>query len=251
MTDMVRSQNRRQQHGLATDVLDRMTSAEPNVGEAERVLSVVAGAGMVAWGVRHGGIAGMVAGVAGAALAARGFSGYCPVYASIGASSEERRFAQEHGWSTAASTMQRVTINKPKSEVYRFWRNFQNLPRFMENIERVDVQSNDRSHWVVKAPAGSRVEWDAIVTDDRTDERIAWESDENADVRNAGWVEFRDAPGGTEVRALIAYEPPGGELGRILASLWGREPGQQAQADLHRLKRMLESGEAARDTSLH
>jgi len=250
MTDMVRSQQHGQ-HGLPADLLDRVTSAEPNVGEAERVLSVVAGAGMVAWGVRHGGVAGMVAGVAGAALAVRGVTGYCPVYASIGANGDERHFAQEHGWSTAASTVQRVTINKPRSEIYRFWRNFQNLPRFMENIERIDVHSNDRSHWVVKAPAGSRVEWDAIVTEDRPDERIAWESGENADVRNAGWVEFHEAPGGTEVRALIAYEPPGGELGRMLAKLWEREPSQQAHMDLHRLKQVLETGEARRDTGLH
>ena len=93
MTDMVRSQQHGQQHGLAADLLESMTSAEPNVGEAERVLSVVAGAGMVVWGVRHGGVAGMVAGVAGAALAARGVTGYCPVYANLGATGDERHFA--------------------------------------------------------------------------------------------------------------------------------------------------------------
>jgi uncharacterized membrane protein len=98
---------------------------------------------------------------------------------------------------------------------------------------------------VVRAPLGRTVEWDAIVTDDRPDELIAWKSAEGADVRNTGAVEFLPAPGdrGTEVRATIAYEPPAGQAGRILAKLWGEEPGKQAHDDLRRLKQFLETGE--------
>ena len=140
-----------------------------------------------------------------------------------------------------------VTIGRPREEVYGFFRRFSNLGRFMENIERVDELDATRSHWVVKAPAGQTVEWDAVVTRDEPGRLIAWRTTEGAQVKNHGTVEFRDAPGdrGVELHATIVYEPPGGALGKLAAELFAMEPGIQAHRDLRRLKMLLESGEIA------
>lgn len=138
-----------------------------------------------------------------------------------------------------------VTINKPRAELYAFWRDFSNLPTFMDNVQRIDVLSDNRSHWVVKAPAGKTVEWDARLTEDIPDSCLAWEASEDADVPNSGRVEFRDAQGGrgTIVRATIAYDPPGGIVGKIVAKLFQREPAIQARRDLRRFKQLMETGE--------
>jgi uncharacterized membrane protein len=144
-----------------------------------------------------------------------------------------------------------VTINKPRAEIYAFWRDFRNLSRVMENIERIDVIDPRRSRWVVKGPGGKTVEWDSVVTDDEPDRLIAWQSVEGSDVSSKGRVEFLDAaPGrGTMVRATIAYDPPGGLLGESIAKLLQREPALQARRDLRRLKQYFETGEITTSAS--
>lgn len=139
-----------------------------------------------------------------------------------------------------------VTINKPVAEVYAYFRDFARLPTFMENVERIDVTDATHSHWVVKAPAGRMVEWDAIVTDERENALIAWTSAEGADVANSGRVEFRDAGArGTVVTATIAYDPPAGTIGKLIAKMFQREPAIQARRDLRRFKQLMETGEIA------
>jgi uncharacterized membrane protein len=139
-----------------------------------------------------------------------------------------------------------VTINKPASELYAYFRNFSQLSTFMENVVRVDILSSERSHWVVKAPAGKMVEWNARITEERDNELIAWASEEGADVPNAGRIEFRDAGArGTVVIATIAYDPPGGTIGKLVAKLFQREPAIQARRDLRRFKQLMETGEIA------
>jgi uncharacterized membrane protein len=138
-----------------------------------------------------------------------------------------------------------VTINRSAEELYAYWRNFSNLAALMENIERIDVINDQRSHWVVKGPAGKSVEWDSLVTEDIPNKRIAWQAAEDADVQNSGWVEFRRAPGdrGTEVHALIQYDAPGGAFGRTIAKLLQREPNTQMRRELRRFKQLMETGE--------
>jgi uncharacterized membrane protein len=137
-----------------------------------------------------------------------------------------------------------ITIARPRAEIYRFWRNLSNLPRFMKNVESI-TDDGTRSHWVVKAPGGRTVQWDAVIHNEIENELIAWRSLPGAKVANAGSVWFRDAPGGrgTEIRVELQYDPPAGVLGAIVASLQGKEPGQQIQEDLYRLKALLEAGE--------
>ncbi len=138
-----------------------------------------------------------------------------------------------------------VTINRPTHELYAYWRDFGNLATFMENIERIDVLDRGRSHWVVKAPGGRTVEWDARVTEDEDGRAIAWTS-ENADVANSGRVEFKDAGArGTVVTATLLYDPPAGFIGKIVAKLFQREPNVQARRDLRRFKQLMETGEIA------
>jgi uncharacterized membrane protein len=149
---------------------------------------------------------------------------------------------------------QAITVNRPPEEVYRFWRNFENLPQFMAHLESVQVLDDRRSRWKAKAPAGRTVEWDAEVVEDRPNELIAWRSLENADVPNSGSVRFTPAPGGrgTEIRVELQYAPPGGALGAAIAKLFGEEPQQQVKGDLRRFKQVMEAGEVVHsDASIH
>ncbi len=140
-----------------------------------------------------------------------------------------------------------VTINKPVEELYHFWHNFGNLPRFMKHLKDVKVHNNKRSHWITNAPLGGSVEWDADIIEDRENELIAWTSVAGADVDNSGSVRFQPAPGdrGTEVKVVTEYNPPGGAIGAGIAKLFGEEPEQQIGDDLRRFKMMMEAGEIA------
>jgi uncharacterized membrane protein len=140
-----------------------------------------------------------------------------------------------------------VTINRPRHELYAFWRDFRNLPRILENIESVTELDERRSHWVVRAPAGTTVEWDSVIVEDIADELISWQSEPGADVTNSGRIDFRDAPGGrsTIVTATIAYDPPAGAVGKLIAKVFQREPKIQARRDLRRFKQFMETGELA------
>jgi uncharacterized membrane protein len=142
----------------------------------------------------------------------------------------------------SATVEESVIIDRSPREIYDFWRNFENLPQFMDNIESVTKINEVRSHWVIKAPAGTSVEFNSLVTEDIPGRLIAWKSEEGASVPNRGRVEFIEtsAGGGTNVRATISYDPPAGAFGRVVAKLFQREPGVQARQDLDRLKQLLE-----------
>ena len=140
-----------------------------------------------------------------------------------------------------------VTINRPRAELYAFWRDFANLPRFMENVVSVEPVGEGRTHWTVKAPAGKTVEWISAITEDKLNETIAWTSEDGADVPNSGRVDFRDALGGrgTWVSVTILYDPPAGIIGRAIAKMFQRELAIQARRDLRRFKQLMETGEIA------
>ena len=146
-----------------------------------------------------------------------------------------------HGIHAKASCV----VNRPLEEVYHFWRNFENLPRFMRHLESVTDLGDGRSHWKVKGPAGMEVEWDATIVADVPGEVITWRSLENADVDNAGAVRFVQAPGGrgTIVKVNLEYNPIGGVIGATVAKLFGEEPEQQLDDDMRRFKQVLEVGE--------
>lgn len=157
------------------------------------------------------------------------------------------RRAAEAGWNRV-DVRHSVTIARPAEELYRFWRDFENLPQFMNHLESVRDLGGGRSHWTAKAPAGMTVEWDAEVADDVPGQRIAWRSLPGGDVENDGSVRFVPAPGGrgTEVHVDLRYDPPGGTLGSWFARLFGENPDQQVYDDLRAFKQVMEIGEVVR-----
>ncbi|GAD57301.1 SRPBCC family protein [Limimaricola cinnabarinus] len=162
------------------------------------------------------------------------------------ADSAPGRTARQSRFGGYAVTGRSVTINRPRQEIYEFWRDFGNLARFMESVESVH-EVGDISVWTIAAPMGRSVEVRTRIVQDRPGEEIAWRATDDSQIDTEGKVMFRDAPGdrGTVVEAVVAYRPPMGELGRIVAKLFQAEPAIQARRDLKRLKMLLETGEIA------
>jgi uncharacterized membrane protein len=225
----------------------RRRDTHVNIDEVERWASLVLGSLLTVYAVSRGGRVGMVTGAAGGMLIYRAARGHSTLYQALGIESEPSHVAPVMSLAhrRGVTVRRSIAINKPVDEVYAFWRNFENLPRFMRHLESVTCDGPQKSHWVARAPAGRRVSWDAEVVDEQPNSRIAWRSLEDADVRNAGTVEFERAPGGrgTNIRVSLSYVPPGGKVGAVIAKLFGEEPGQQVHEDLRRLKQLLEAGE--------
>jgi uncharacterized membrane protein len=141
-----------------------------------------------------------------------------------------------------------IMINRSAEDLYRFWRNFENLPLVMSHLESVQVKDARHSRWVAKAPLGQSVEWEAEIVRDDPNKLIAWRSTDGADVENWGTVSF--APSAREretvVRVEMQYNPPGGVLGWKLAKLFGKAPEQEVSNDVRRLKQLMETGEIAK-----
>jgi len=207
-----------------------------NMSPTERLVFGTLGAGLVAIGMKRSGALGAGLGVLGAAFIAGSALGKSPYNSAL-----RIRRTSENG----IHVQKAVTIGKPATEVYAFWRQLENLPQFMTHLESVTQLDQRTSHWIAKAPAGTSVEWDAEITQDIPNKLIAWCSVEGSSIPNEGHVEFVEAPGGrgTEVRVDLQYHPPGGTLGAGFARFFGEEPGQQIQDDLMRLKRLMEVGQ--------
>jgi uncharacterized membrane protein len=140
---------------------------------------------------------------------------------------------------------QTLIVNKSPAECYAFWRNLENLPRFIPTLESITVNDDRQSHWVVRPPIGPNLEWDSEITADHVGERIAWRSVKSAALKHAGNVRFEPAPGGrgTLVRVSMHFEPALGRAGVSVAKLMGRDPNSQTREDLRRFKALIETGE--------
>lgn len=218
-----------------------------NVEDWERILSVGAGAALLATAVSKR--AHRSAGFTGVGLIARGVSGVCPVNAAIGRT--RRRDDPKRALAGARGLLldQTITIARPVEAVYAFWRDLRNLPRFLRHLDRVTVLDDTRSHWVVRGPAGLRLEWDAEIINLIPFELIGWKSLQGAEVASAGSVRFRAlGDNSTDVHVRLQYDPPAGKLGASLAWLVGREPAAMLRDDLCRLKQWLETGASGQTT---
>ena len=150
--------------------------------------------------------------------------------------------------SGATEVKKSITVAKEPHEVYAFWRDLESLPRFMTHLDSVRAVDETRSRWAAKGPAGSTVEWEAEILDERPDELIAWRSLPGSAVDTAGTVRFRPAPGdrGTEVHVELRYSPPGGTVGALAAKISTENPAQQLHDDLRRFKQVIETGVVVR-----
>ncbi|XZN90910.1 MAG: SRPBCC family protein [Microcoleus sp.] len=205
----------------------------PNSSETERWASLIGGGALVLFGLSQRSLRGALLAAAGGGLAARGLG--------IG---EELKLPD---MPQSIKVEKTVTINKPADELYRFWRDFENLPRFMKHLKYVKVIDESRSHWIASAPMGNSLEWDAEIVREEENRLIAWASVAGAEVENSGFVRFQPAPEGrgTEVKVVLEYNPPGGAITATVAKLFGEAPQQQIADDLGRFKQFMETGEIA------
>ena len=227
-----------------------------NVARPERVASVALGAALITYALRRRDAAGIAAAIVGGVFLHRGATGNCVIYNALGVSTGDAEAvlnAPRHGGVTgraatvnardAIKVARSVTINAPRAELYAFWKDFANLPRFMEHLESVRVVNATRSHWKAKAPAGTTVEWDAEIVNDVPGSIIAWKTVGDPDVANAGAVNVSDAPAGrgTIVKVTLDYEPPGGRIGNLVARLFGEDPDRQVREDLRKFRQLMET----------
>lgn len=137
-----------------------------------------------------------------------------------------------------------TTVDRPVEQVYATWRDLESLPEIMSHLESVRELPDGRSRWTAVGPGGFRIEWEAELVEERENERLSWESSDDAPVPNEGSVRFRQHPlGGTEIHVSLFYHPPGGRLAQGIASMFGKEPTQQLRDDLRRFKQRLEAGQ--------
>jgi len=218
----------------------------PNVGTLERILSAAAGVALIGYSYQKNRLRSVLVPL-GTGLVARAVTGNCPVSRALGRNSAGRTAARSPVASVhrgqGIKVEQSVIIDRPAPELYAYWRDFENLPRFLHHVESVTTTGPGRSHWAVKGPAGTRIEWDAEVHNEIEPELIAWRSLPGSEVNNAGSVHFRPIAGGTRtlVRVVLSYEPPAGRLGAAVARLLGEEPSRQVRDDLRRFKEVMET----------
>jgi uncharacterized membrane protein len=225
-----------------------LSESENNVGEPERWASVIVGSALSAYGLKSRSLGGLALAAAGGVLMWRGATGHCPLYGALGISTAEEEVRQVSvPYGKGVRVEKSVTINATPEQLYSFWRNFENLPRFMNNLEAVHVRDGKRSHWVAKGPAGSSVEWEAEIINEIPNELIGWRSIDDSQIDNAGSVHFTPAPGGrgTEVKVVLRYDPPAGKVGATISKILGEDPAANVKEDLRRLKMLVETGEIA------
>ena len=219
---------------------------KPNISATGRWASTLAGVALTAVGYKRSN-RGLE--LLGTGLIARGVSGWCPVTATVERNSHaegeptKRHLGGRHG----VIVEDTVTIDRPIDDVYSYWRNLENLPRFMDHLEEVETIDQSRSHWVARGPLGVKVEWDAQIINDIPPTLLSWKSVGESDVISAGSVRFRAAGNhSTEVRVKLQYDPPAGKLGATVAWLSGEDAQQQIGQDLRKFKELVEADEPSR-----
>jgi uncharacterized membrane protein len=223
-----------------------------NIDNGERAASALGGIALALCGALMGlkkkPLPGTLMAISGGLLVYRGYSGHCAASQAMGRNtavkaSESAVVPHEQGILVRRS----LTILKPQNELYEFWLQFENLPRFMKHLKSVAPAGENRWRWVAEAPAGRSVSWDAEIIHLKTNELIAWRSLPGSEIHQAGSVRFKPAPDhrGTEVHISMNYAPPAGKPGAFLAKLFGEDPGTLIDDDLRRFKQSMEAGETA------
>jgi uncharacterized membrane protein len=216
-------------------------STEVNVSTTERVLSIFGGAFLSTYALRNPTIPGIILGAVGVVLVKRGLSGYSTINELLnreGASDELHPI----------EIRQTINVNKPREEVYKYWRKLENLPNFMKHLQSVTQLDDRRSHWVATTPVGfMKLKWDAEIVQDQENELISWRSVPQSDVDNSGEVRFTDSVDGkgTDIELTLKYIAPAGNAGETVAKLFNPAFRKLIKTDLRRYKQSLETNGAA------
>jgi uncharacterized membrane protein len=238
---------------MQSDIIDQSTfgtstvlppatgSSNINVGPVERVASVLVGTAAAVYGLRQ--ISkpyGIALALTGAQLVYRGATGYCMVNKAIGRNSNTTIRK------TAPMEIQHTLIvNKPKSEVYAFWRNLENLPLFMKHLQKVEEEDSVNSIWRAHVPGHvGTISWRAVITEDIPNQSLIWSSKPGSTVDTAGEVHFSDrADNSCELRIRMTYRLPAGDIGTLAGKLFSPAVEKMISEDLQRFKTLMESGE--------
>lgn len=254
---MSRKAGKRYRYQTNTQDLDwreERADAAQNIGDTQRLVSAIAGVGLVIEGWRRRSMAGGGLAVGGMALLYRAATGYCPALDAMGIGmarrSDPSRLGRRKVHSNQATKIRRsIEINRPPSELYHFWRTLDNLPKIMSHLESVQVITDRFSHWIVKTlPGLPTIEWDAEIINDVENERIGWRSLNDSDVDQAGTVEFEPVGDGRTTRLIVTlqYVPIAGRLGAAVSKFLGQDPDFKIADDLQRFKESMEAGNVVR-----
>ncbi len=211
-----------------------------DASDVEHIAALATGGLLFITGVRKGGFGGFLFKLAGGALLFRGQQGYRRLYHGIGMEVANRPSGVGKQNVRVESE---ILVKRPREELYRIWRNLENLPVFMDHLADVVEIDDVKSRWVAKAPLGMVVTWDARIINDIENELIAWETMEGSGVDNAGSIHFEDeGKGATRIRVVLRYDPPADLFGAFLAKIFGNDPQREIDQDLKRFKRIMEVG---------
>ncbi|CAN5517824.1 SRPBCC family protein [soil metagenome] len=232
---------------MATEHITNQSRPAINVGLPEREMTLAAGAVLALAAMNKPfTFRGLVYGLTSVMMFRRAVTGHCPIYSALDVDTRkqlDRPSTEPRDYSAnSVHIEQSVPIKKPAADLYAFWRNLENLPKFMEHVKDVHMLSDGRSHWRARGPLGFNIEWDAEIINDELNRVIAWRSVGEAEVDHAGSVRFIEmAVDEAEVRVTMDYIPPAGQVGHFVAKVFGEDPATQCRNDLLRLKQILES----------
>lgn len=224
--------------GAGTRRPPRMEFMQDNWAPGPRMAALAAGGVLASYGLTQRGLRAALLEIVGLALVARAATNQA-LGRLVGLSDGRRGIDIDKTLHIAA----------PRETVFDLWSNYDNFPHFMSLVEEVRPLDEARSHWVVKGPAGTRIEWNAVITERDRPRVLAWRSEPDSPVQHAGSVRFDEGNGGTRVTVQMSYNPPGGALGHSMAALLGRDPQQQMDADLMRMKSFIETGVPPHDAA--
>jgi uncharacterized membrane protein len=234
------------QHFTALTEKPQATHACPyvNISEAERWASLLGGGLIAGYGLSRVSLSGLALAALGGCLMCRGATGHCDVYGALNISTSGRGPATSVQAGEGMRVEVSTTIHRSPGDLYLYWRNLENLPRFMPFLRSVKVDGN-RSHWAAAAPLGASVTWEAEIINEKEGEMIAWRSLPHSLVETAGSVHFRRAGDGTEVHVEMRYNPPAGRAGAALAWLFGEDGERMVRESLEVFKKQMERNDAS------
>lgn len=212
---------------------------------AARLLTSIAGGAMAVYGLARRDRFGSALGMAGLALLTRGTT-----------NKNLRRVVGMPSGRNGISIVKTIDIDAPVDRVFAFMTDWEEFPKWMSHVRVVRTAGprnsvGERTHWEVDGPAGSTVEWEALTTRFEPNAMFAWKSLEGEAIRQAGRMRFAENEhGGARVRIELQYKPPAGALGHAVAKMFGRDPKQQMDDDLARLKMVIETGNPPSDAAV-